>query len=109
MILVSTLLVSNLTAAPVDLGSLEPGSTFDGFRAEAVYVNDADEPFGARFVHENTGFTRRRRPDGRGGSVGNAEGARTPDRDPGEHAGEGCGGEGDSSERAAREEAFDGT
>jgi len=28
-----------------------------GFRATAVYLNDADQPFGARFVHLRTGFT----------------------------------------------------
>jgi Zn-dependent M16 (insulinase) family peptidase len=28
-----------------------------GFRAASVYLNDADEPFGARFIHQRTGFT----------------------------------------------------
>src|ERR1700683_1183311 len=28
-----------------------------GFRATAVYLNDADRPFGARFIHQKTGFT----------------------------------------------------
>jgi len=28
-----------------------------GFRTVSVYLNDADEPMGARFVHERTGFT----------------------------------------------------
>jgi Zn-dependent M16 (insulinase) family peptidase len=27
------------------------------FRATAVYLNDADQPFGARFIHQKTGFT----------------------------------------------------
>lgn len=57
MILATTLITTNLAAAEIDLGTLEPGSTVHGFRAEAVYVNDADKPFGARFVHVNTGFT----------------------------------------------------
>jgi Zn-dependent M16 (insulinase) family peptidase len=29
----------------------------NGFRAEAVYLNDSDKPFGARFRHATTGFT----------------------------------------------------
>ena len=28
-----------------------------GFRASAVYLDDAGQPFGARFIHEKTGFT----------------------------------------------------
>jgi len=28
-----------------------------GFRATSVYLNDADQPFGARFIHRKTGFT----------------------------------------------------
>ena len=28
-----------------------------GFRAASVYQNDADQPFGARFIHQKTGFT----------------------------------------------------
>ena len=29
----------------------------NGFRAASVYLNDADQPFGARFIHQKTGFT----------------------------------------------------
>jgi Zn-dependent M16 (insulinase) family peptidase len=29
----------------------------NGFRATSVYLNDADQPFGARFIHQKTGFT----------------------------------------------------
>lgn len=41
----------------VSFETLAKGQKINGFRAEAVYLNDADKPFGARFVHERTGFT----------------------------------------------------
>ncbi|MFN2510492.1 MAG: hypothetical protein ABR568_03490 [Pyrinomonadaceae bacterium] len=41
----------------LSLGSLTEGKTINGFRAEALYLNDADKPFGARFRHQGTGFT----------------------------------------------------
>ena len=31
--------------------------TSHNFRASAVYLNDTDQPFGARFIHQKTGFT----------------------------------------------------
>jgi Zn-dependent M16 (insulinase) family peptidase len=37
--------------------SLSKGRKINGFRSEAVYLNDSDKPFGARFIHERTGFT----------------------------------------------------
>ena len=37
--------------------TLAEGQTVGGFRAEAVYLDDADKPFGARFRHARTGFT----------------------------------------------------
>ncbi len=40
----------------VSLGTLTEGQTVNGFRATALYLNDSDQPFGARFVHEQTGF-----------------------------------------------------
>jgi Zn-dependent M16 (insulinase) family peptidase len=39
------------------LNSLSYGDTLNGFKATAVYLNDADKPMGARFVHIKTGFT----------------------------------------------------
>src|SRR5215210_7669405 len=39
------------------LDSLAEGKTVGGFRAEAVYLNDSDKPFGARLRHARTGFT----------------------------------------------------
>jgi len=44
-------------AVPATFGDIQEGTTSHGFRARSVYLNDADEPFGARFVHESTGFT----------------------------------------------------
>lgn len=37
--------------------SLSPGQTIDGFRVTTIYLNDADKPMGARFVHSRSGFT----------------------------------------------------
>ncbi len=41
----------------VSLAGLTEGQTVNGFRATALYLNDSDQPFGARFVHNQTGFT----------------------------------------------------
>jgi Zn-dependent M16 (insulinase) family peptidase len=41
----------------LSLESLTEGKSFNGFRAEALYLNDADKAFGARFRHQRTGFT----------------------------------------------------
>src|SRR5919112_1174510 len=45
------------TSAAVSFDSLKEGETVEGFRAEAVYLNDSDRPFGARLRHARTGFT----------------------------------------------------
>jgi len=37
--------------------SLAEGEVVNGFRTEAMYLNDADKPFGARLRHVRTGFT----------------------------------------------------
>src|SRR5262249_33044432 len=37
--------------------TLAEGQTLEGFRTAAVYLNDADLPMGARFVHLKSGFT----------------------------------------------------
>ncbi|HEX7831130.1 MAG TPA: hypothetical protein VF787_15850, partial [Thermoanaerobaculia bacterium] len=44
-------------AAPVQLDTLKKGDVADGFRAEALYLNDAGKPIGARFTHRRSGFT----------------------------------------------------
>jgi Zn-dependent M16 (insulinase) family peptidase len=41
----------------VSFDSLTEGKVVEGFRTEAVYLNDADRPFGARFRHARTGYT----------------------------------------------------
>lgn len=46
-----------LAQANNSFDNLTKGKKISGFRAEAVYLNDADQPMGARFVHERTGFT----------------------------------------------------
>jgi Zn-dependent M16 (insulinase) family peptidase len=43
--------------AAVSLDALAEGKTVGGFRAEALYLNDSDRPFGARLRHARTGFT----------------------------------------------------
>jgi len=49
------LLSSTLSAA--SLNDLKKGDVVNGFRVEAIYLNDADKPLGARFVHRRSGFT----------------------------------------------------
>ena len=38
-------------------GTLTEGQTIQGFRTAAVYFNDTDQPMGARFIHQKSGFT----------------------------------------------------
>ena len=38
-------------------GNITEGQTISGFRTAAVYLNDTDQPMGARFVHQKSGFT----------------------------------------------------
>jgi hypothetical protein len=53
--------VSSASLAPaaeqVSFSDVNQQTVSHGFRAVAVYMNDADQPFGARFSHEKTGFT----------------------------------------------------
>ncbi len=39
------------------LSSLKEGQHLNGFKAVALYLNDANQPMGGRFVHDKTGFT----------------------------------------------------
>jgi Zn-dependent M16 (insulinase) family peptidase len=41
----------------VSFDSLSEGKVVNGFRAEALYLNDSDKPFGARLRHARSGFT----------------------------------------------------
>lgn len=50
-------LVSMPVSADVKLDQLKKGDVVDGFRVDAVYLNDADKPLGARFIHRRSGFT----------------------------------------------------
>lgn len=42
---------------PPAFDNLTEGQQLNGFRAVAVYLNDADRPMGARFLHLKSGFT----------------------------------------------------
>ncbi|HEY4222933.1 MAG TPA: hypothetical protein VGO62_16365, partial [Myxococcota bacterium] len=44
-------------AAPVDLATLTDGQSTHGFTVRALYLDDDDNPRGARFIHDDTGFT----------------------------------------------------
>lgn len=45
------------TTAPAGFDTLSEGAVVQGFRATALYLNDGDQPFGARFLHLRTRFT----------------------------------------------------
>ncbi len=49
--------MTTLAAPPVDLGKLTKDQVVDGFTVASVYLNDADKPVGARFIHRKSGFT----------------------------------------------------
>jgi Zn-dependent M16 (insulinase) family peptidase len=59
MRLLLALVITTLTAtaAPVQLDALKKGDAVQGFRVEALYLNDVSKPIGARFIHERSGFT----------------------------------------------------
>lgn len=61
-LLITTFALAILTmplsaANSVDLARLTKDQVVDGFRVASVYLNDADKPVGARFVHQKSGFT----------------------------------------------------
>src|SRR5438045_1958477 len=41
----------------VSFDTLTEGQNVNGFRATAVYLNDAGRPMGARLIHQRSGFT----------------------------------------------------
>jgi Zn-dependent M16 (insulinase) family peptidase len=41
----------------VSMENLSAGQTVNGFRTASVYLNDADQPIGGRFIHTRTGYT----------------------------------------------------
>ncbi|HVZ41648.1 MAG TPA: hypothetical protein VHI13_20375 [Candidatus Kapabacteria bacterium] len=48
--------VARAQTADGTLSNLQEGMVLNGFRAEALYLDDADRPMGARFRHVRTGF-----------------------------------------------------
>lgn len=58
IILLALLIATPSYAQPVSaLKGLKENQVVEGFRARALYLNDAGDAMGARFVHEKTGFT----------------------------------------------------
>jgi Zn-dependent M16 (insulinase) family peptidase len=51
------LLCLSMNAFAADLAKLSQGDVVKGFKVTAIYLNDADQPMGARFVHRRSGFT----------------------------------------------------
>jgi Zn-dependent M16 (insulinase) family peptidase len=51
------MLATIASAADVQLDQLKKGDVVEGFRVDAVYLNDAAKPLGARFTHQRSGFT----------------------------------------------------
>jgi Zn-dependent M16 (insulinase) family peptidase len=45
------------TAVKPTLSNIKKDQKINGFRADAVYLNDAGNPMGGRFIHDKTGFT----------------------------------------------------
>jgi Zn-dependent M16 (insulinase) family peptidase len=59
-ICISLLFMSTIAASaaePAAFSDVAEQTVSHGFRATAVYLDDAGQPFGARFTHEKTGFT----------------------------------------------------
>src|SRR3954447_24330829 len=56
-LLLSLIAMSAIAAPSIDFAKLTKDQVVGGFRVESVYLNDADKPVGARFVHERSGFT----------------------------------------------------
>ena len=53
----SGLVLGAANDAPVSFHDVTAQTAAHGFKATAVYLNDTDQPFGARFIHQKTGFT----------------------------------------------------
>ena len=41
---------------PISFATITEGQQLNGFSAKAIYLNDAGQPMGGRFVHDKTGF-----------------------------------------------------
>ena len=55
LVLALILAATNLMGASLD--KLTKGEIVNGFRADAVYLDDGGRPIGARFTHRRSGFT----------------------------------------------------
>jgi Zn-dependent M16 (insulinase) family peptidase len=51
------LTLSTQAAEPTTFSDVTDQTRSHGFRATALYLDDSGQPFGARFIHEKTGFT----------------------------------------------------
>ncbi len=49
-------LSTNAQTNPVSLSGLTEGQKVNGFSTKAIYLNDAGQPMGGRFIHDRTGF-----------------------------------------------------
>ncbi len=56
-LLAAILLLAAMNVSAAELSKLSQGDVVDGFKVTALYLNDADRPMGARFVHRRSGFT----------------------------------------------------
>lgn len=52
-----SILTMTATAQDIRLENLKKDEVVHGFRVAAIYLNDADQPMGARFIHQKSGFT----------------------------------------------------
>src|SRR5687768_6246870 len=57
LLLLCFMLATSALAADIQLDKLKKGDVVEGFRVESLYLNDADKPLGARFIHQRSGFT----------------------------------------------------
>lgn len=57
MLCLSLLTMTASAAETVRLDKLKQDEVVNGFRVDAIYLNDADQPMGARFIHRKSGFT----------------------------------------------------
>jgi Zn-dependent M16 (insulinase) family peptidase len=57
LILSTALALTAQTGRIASFADVNERTVAHGFKAAAVYLNDTDQPFGARFVHQKTGFT----------------------------------------------------
>jgi len=54
---INSLSVAGQSSGVQTLSNLKEGQIINGFRTEAIYLDDSDKAFGARFRHVRTGFT----------------------------------------------------